>query len=91
MSRQSRKKKGGLESMNRSFYKFGMKLRTGITDIIKDRDMYGQPISLNYKGSTTFRTVPGGLISLLLLSVVFAYTFVKGKTIIDKEDWSLIQ
>ena len=54
-------------------------------EVIKERDIYGQPISLNYKGDDTFKTVPGGLLSILLLFLIMAYTFLKGKYMVDKE------
>ena len=60
-------------------------------DFIKDRDLYGQPITLNYQGSDSYQTIPGGLLSMILLISVLAYTFLKGKYMVDKEEWSLIQ
>ena len=89
MSKKSRKNKK-TDSIGRSIFKFGKKISNGVTDSIKGRDIYGQPISLNYKGDDTFKTVPGGLLSMLLLFLIIAYAFLKGKYMVDKEEWSLI-
>ena len=53
--------------------------------------MYGQPITLHYKGEDTFKTCPGGLISMTILLIIFCYAILKGKSMIKREDWSLIQ
>ena len=61
-----------------------------IGNTIRGRDIYGVPITLNYKGDDTFKTVPGGILSICLLFSVMAYAFLKGKYMVDKEEWSLI-
>ena len=53
--------------------------------------MYGQPITLHYKGEDSFKTCPGGLISMILLLIIFLYAILKGKQMIKREEWSLIQ
>jgi len=63
----------------------------GVNDFVKSRDLYGAPVSLNYKGDDTFKTCPGGLLSILLLFLVGAYAFIKGKYMVDMEEWQLIQ
>ena len=57
---------------------------------IRNRDIYGQPITLNYAGDDTFKTVPGGLLSIVLLVLVTAYTLLKGYKMVDREDWLLV-
>ena len=89
--KQSRSKKNEMDGIGRSFMKFGKNFAKYSGDSIRDRDIYGQAISLNYKGNDTFKTVPGGLLSILLLILILAYTFLKGKYMVDKEEWSLIQ
>ena len=61
-----------------------------MSDIIRNRDIYGMPIMFNYKGDDTFKTVPGGILSIMLILLVIAYAFLKGKYMVDKEEWSLI-
>ena len=74
----------------RSFLKFGEKKVSYFGELIKEKDMYGQPITLNYQGSDTYKTIPGGILSIILLVCVIAYGFLKGKYMVDKEEWSLI-
>lgn len=90
MSKSTRKKKK-MDGIGRSIFRFGRKVTKGVADSIKDRDIYGQPIALNYKGDDTYKTVPGGLLSMVLLFLILAYAFLKGKFMVDKEEWSLIQ
>lgn len=47
------------EKTNRSFC-------SGFMRILKSGDMFGVPITLNYKGSPTFKTAIGGTISYLV-------------------------
>lgn len=53
--------------------------------------MYGQPITLHYEGEDTFKTCPGGLISMVLLLIIICYALIKGKSMLKREDWSLTQ
>ena len=80
-----------MSGIGRSFLKFGNNVAKGTGNTIRERDIYGQPISLNYEGSDWFKTVPGGLLSILLIVLIAAYAFLKGKYMVDKEEWSLIQ
>ena len=36
-----------------------------LTDKIKSYDSFGTPISVNYKGSDSYQTIPGGIITLI--------------------------
>ena len=42
-----------------------MKLAQRLTGRLTGLDLFGQPIRVNYKGSTTFQTVLGGICTLL--------------------------
>jgi DMSO/TMAO reductase YedYZ heme-binding membrane subunit len=53
--------------------------------------MYGQPITLHYEGDDTFKTCPGGMISMVLLLIIFCYFLTNGKSMLKREGWSLIQ
>ena len=61
-----------------------------MNNFVKNRDLYGAPVSLNYKGNDTFKTFPGGVLSILLLFLVAAYAFLKAKYMVDMEEWQLI-
>ena len=53
--------------------------------------MFGQAISLNYEGEDTFKTIPGGVLSLILLLAMGAYTILKGSYMFDRREWKLTQ
>tara|TARA_B110000285_G_C14964080_1_gene533140 strand:+ start:233 stop:556 length:324 start_codon:yes stop_codon:yes gene_type:complete len=58
---------------------------------IKSQDMYGQPISLNYEGEDSFKTLPGGILSLTLTILIVFYGILKFKFMLNIETWSLVQ
>lgn len=58
---------------------------------VRNRDIYGHPVTLNYRGDDTYKTCIGGTLSMVLLFLVSAYTFLKGKYMIDIEEWQLTQ
>lgn len=60
-------------------------------EVVKNQDIYGQPINLNFNGEDTFKTCPGGLISLVLFVFLVMYTFLKSRYMINREKWTLIQ
>jgi hypothetical protein len=45
--------------------------------MIKWFDGYGQPVTLNFMGDETFRTVPGGAITIAIILVWFALSITK--------------
>lgn len=58
---------------------------------IKSTDIYGQPISLNYKGSTHFKTTIGGFVTIISLLFILWYAtiqvievFARSKTFISQ-------
>jgi len=64
---------------------------TSTADFIKGKDLYGQPVSLNYKGEDTYKTCPGGCLSIAVLVTLFCYAVLKFKYMMLKEEWQLIQ
>ena len=56
---------------------------------VRDRDIYGQAVTLNYKGDDTFKTFPGGILSLFVTLAVLSYAALKTKYLTDRENWSL--
>ena len=58
---------------------------------IRDQDMYGQPINLNFDGEETYNTIPGGLISIIFLISILSYALLKTKFMVNVEEWQLIQ
>ena len=70
---------------------FGSSITSKTVNYIKSYDEYGQPISLNYQGSETFQTLPGGLLSLVVRIILISYTILKFSAMTEKKDWSIIQ
>jgi hypothetical protein len=55
----------------------------------KEFDLYGEQIGLTYKGQRTFKTTPGAIVSLSVISVLFAFTVYRLITFLNKEDPSV--
>ena len=49
------------------------KRTSGIRDSIAAKDIYGKPIVLNYNGDESFKTCPGGMLSIFVILTVFVY------------------
>ena len=60
-----------------------------LAEVVRSKDAFGQPVNMNYKGSDTFNTVPGGLMSIFMVFMVIGYTVLKTKYMINHETWSL--
>ena len=43
-------------------------------DFIKSLDVFGEPVMLNFKGSSTFNTFSGGVTSILTLTLLAYFT-----------------
>ena len=48
--------------------------------------MFSKPISFTYNGEENFATFIGGVMSIVILSILFAYGAVKFLTMINRED-----
>ena len=60
-------------------------------DYIRGKDAFGTGVSLNFKGEDTFNTIPGGLMSVIMMLFVYSYCIMKFKEMILVETWSLTQ
>lgn len=56
---------------------------------LRAQDQFGEPITLNYKGSSEFQTMPGGLLSILATLIIFSYTLMKLESLVTHKDWNL--
>jgi hypothetical protein len=52
----------------------------------KNFDMYGEPITLQYKGEDKYKTNVGACVSILLLIMILAYSLSKGLIFYHKAD-----
>ena len=71
--------------------KFNYRMANKFYGYIKSQDMYGQPINLNYEGEDSFKTFPGGILSLFLTVLIVFYGILKFKYMLNIESWSLVQ
>ena len=53
---------------------------------IKKFDLFSQRIMLTYKGENSFSTLLGGVISLIIMAVVWVYTAFLFQTMINREN-----
>jgi len=58
-------------------------------DTVRGQDQFGSSITLNFKGEDSFKTLPGGFISLLLSLCFVSYLFLKLKLMVNSEEWKL--
>ena len=42
-------------------------------DLVRRRDLFGRPVSLNYKGDESFKTIPGALLTLFVIFLMIMY------------------
>ena len=61
-----------------------------VPETIKNQDIFGQSINLNYKGNDFYKSFPGGILSIFCLTVSFAYFMMKLKQMVLREDWKLV-
>ena len=78
----TKKRKDPLEKLSDSM--------NSLPQTITGQDMFGTDIHMNYRGDDTFRTFPGGLISIFCLAVSFAYFGMKLKQMVLRENWTLV-
>ena len=48
-------------------------------------------MQFNFLGNDSFKTVPGGVVSLMLFLVVCGYGILKGKYMVNVEKWDLVK
>jgi hypothetical protein len=58
---------------------FLSKKASSVTNYIRSQDKYGKPISMHYLGKPVFKTLPGGLLSMIIVMMIYLYTILKGK------------
>lgn len=62
-----------------------------IKKLVNILDIYGQPIGVNYKGQTSYKTKVGALLSLITMGVGLALTGIKIKQMVEKDNSNVIQ
>ena len=74
-----------------SFLQFTSNMGNKTKNYVKSKDIFGQSVNINFAGSGTHKTVPGGLISLFVSLCFYSYSILMFKDMINKESWSLTQ
>jgi hypothetical protein len=55
----------------------------------KELDMYGEQISLTYKGESQFKTLPGAMASLVVILTLLAFATYRMIILVTREDPSV--
>ena len=61
------------------------------SNFIQDHDIFGEPISMRYKGKTQYQTIPGGICTLLTTIVVAYYTIEQMIQLVEKSDPTMVR
>ena len=56
-----------------------------IKEKVKGTDRFALPISLNFKGESSFKTITGGTVSVVILMVLLGYSILLLKEMINRE------
>ena len=67
------------------------KITSGVSSAIRNQDVYGKPVTFNFNGQETFKTVPGGLLSMVAIVFIMAYAILKLKYMFAHAEWSIVQ
>ena len=70
---------------------YATRISSGALDYVRGKDDYGHPIVLNYKGDDTFKTLPGGMLSIAMYYVLIFYGLLRINAMVEKVDWSITQ
>ena len=64
-----------IKQKNKSNNNFGKKVIGKFSSYITNKDDYGSGIQFNYKGSSKFKTFPGGILSMIMTLFLYSYGF----------------
>jgi hypothetical protein len=59
--------------------------RSTIAKFARDRDTFGHPIALTYKGNSTYKTVLGGTLTIIAGFAIFSYFLVAALSVINRQ------
>ena len=57
-----------------------------LRQVIRSYDRFGVSIGVNYKGSGNFKTIPGGLLSLIWWAIILNYVYPYAYRLIFRSD-----
>ena len=56
-------------------------------DWFRGQDQYGKGITLNFQNAGKFKTVPGGVLSVIFRILIWCFIFLKWQDMTNKKDW----
>lgn len=62
----------------------------GLLGFVKTQDQYGKKINLNYQDDGTYKTVPGGCLSLIFKVLLFGFFIVEWSAMTNYKDIQFI-
>ena len=74
-----------------SIITFGRTLFSSFGSFLRNKDTYGQQVQINYGGEDTFKTIPGGIISLSVTFIIYCYMVLRYISMHQTRDWGIIQ
>jgi hypothetical protein len=63
-----------------------MSKKNFMSESVRKIDMFGQPVSVNFKGETMYGTPFGGVITFLSIIITMIYTFERGVSMVLGSD-----
>ena len=61
-------------------------MKNWFTKFLLNRDTFGQPVQVAYKGRETYNTILGGILTLLMQGMTLAYIFTSSLELVLMED-----
>ena len=61
-------------------------MKNWLTKFLVNRDAFGQPVQVAYKGHETYNTMLGGILTLLMQVMTMAYIFTSALELVLMED-----
>jgi hypothetical protein len=57
--------------------------------VVKSQDIFGEPISLNYNGCDTFKTIPGAILTIVTKVFLLGTFYVMVSYILEQSNWTM--
>ena len=55
----------------------------------RSQDQYGKGITLNFQNAAKYKTVPGGVLSVMFRILIWCFIFLKWQDMTNKKDWRI--
>ena len=61
-------------------------MATKFSETVKKADMFGEAIGFEFKGSSSYRTLPGAFVSIIIIVLTLSYAIDKFSTMVMYEE-----